>query len=131
MTEAKRVIDPACGSVNILLAIAQSIIEYCLDGHCDAFTAMSSLSEYLYGFDLQPFAISLTKSLLIHEYSRILCQCAYPEPLFPNVREVDTLATSDEYCRADGYFHYVIGNPLFVSVKEQRLNCTEARRRLS
>ena len=125
ITEGKRVIDPACGSGIILLAIARSVIEYCLDGHCDAFTAMSSLSENLYGFDVQPFAISLTRSLLIHASSRMLCDCAYPEPLFPNVRAVDTLATSDEYWRADGYFHYVIGNPPFVSVKKQRLICTE------
>ena len=125
ITEGKRVIDPACGSGIILLAIAQSVVEYCLDGHCDRFTAMSSLSENLYGFDVQPFAISLTRSLLIHASSRILCECVYPEPLFPNVRVVDTLATSDEYWHADGYFHYVIGNPPFVSVKKQRLICAE------
>ena len=43
-------------------------------------------------------------SLLIHASSRILGDCAYPEPLFPNTRAVDTLATGDEYWRADGYF---------------------------
>lgn len=123
--EGKRVIDPACGSGIILLTIAQSVIEYCLEGHCDTFLALSSLSENLYGFDVQPFAISLTKSLLIHASSRILCECKYPEPLFPNVRVVDTLGTSDEYWHTEGYFHYVIGNPPFVSAKKQRLICAE------
>ena len=125
ITEGKRTIDPACGSGIILLTIAQLVIDYCLDGHCDAFTALSSLSQNLYGFDVQPFAISLTKSLLIHASSRILGECVFPEPLFPNIRVVDTLATSDDYWYGDGYFHYVIGNPPFVSVKKQHLTCAE------
>ena len=125
ITEGKRTIDPACGSGIILLTIAQLVIDYCLGGHCDAFTALSSLSQNLYGFDVQPFAISLTKSLLIHASSRILGECVFPEPLFPNIRVVDTLATSDDYWYGDGYFHYVIGNPPFVSVKKQHLTCAE------
>lgn len=125
ITEGKRVIDPACGSGIILLTIALSVIDFYLDGHCDALTALSSLSQNLYGFDVQPFAISLTKSLLIHASSRILGECVYRKPLFPNIRVVDTLATSDEYWHADGYFHYVVGNPPFVSVKKQHLTCAE------
>lgn len=118
----KRVIDPACGSGIILITIAQSIVDYSLKGHCDAFAAMSALCGNLFGFDVQPFAIALTKSLLVHISSLLFNGIdKLPVPAFPNIRIVDTLLTDDEYWNEGGFFHYVIGNPPFVSVKKEHI----------
>jgi len=123
--QGKRVVDPACGSGIILLNIADMVIDYCIDGHCDTYTALSSLSQNLFGFDVQPFAVSLTESLLIHASSCIIGEWPNPEPLFPNIRVADALTTREEFWNADGFFHYVVGNPPFVTVKRQHLSCAE------
>lgn len=118
--DGKRVIDPACGGGIILVHIAQSVVNLCLEGGCTVQTALTALSENLYGFDVQPFAVTLTKSFLLH-ISSILIRGneKYRPPDFPNIRLVDTLTTGSEYWVEAGFFDYVIGNPPFVSIKKK------------
>ena len=129
-----RIIDPACGGGIILTAIADQVISYAEEQEDPPESVLKSLSQNMYGFDIQPSAVYITKSLLIYRCLQLLEKCNQINlpPLFPNIKRQDTLRTYEQYLsRQDGFFkdlpddkgfHYIIGNPPFMSAKRKKLD---------
>ena len=134
LLEGYRIIDPACGGGIILTAIADRVISYAEEREDSPESVLQSLSQNMYGFDIQPVAIYITRSLLIYKCLRLLEKCDQINlsPLFPNIKLQDALLTYDQYLsRQDDLFqhlpnnkgfHYIIGNPPFMSVKGKNLH---------
>ena len=130
-----RIIDPACGGGIILTAIADQVISYAEERESSPESVLKSLSQNMYGFDIQPSAVYITKSLLIYRCLQLLEKCNQINlpPLFPNIKQQDALRTYEQYLsRQDGLFkdlpddkgfHYIIGNPPFMSAKGKKLDC--------
>ena len=129
-----RIIDPACGGGIILTAVADRIISYAAEQKYSPQDVLQSLSQNIFGFDIQPSAIYITRSLLIYRCLQLLEKCDQINlsPLFPNIKLQDALLTYDQYLsRQDDLFqhlpdnegfHYIIGNPPFMSVKGKNLD---------
>jgi adenine-specific DNA-methyltransferase len=134
LLEGYRIIDPACGGGIILTAIADRVISHAEEREDSPESVLQSLSQNMYGFDIQPAAIYITRSLLIYKCLRLLEKCDQINlsPLFPNIKLQDALLTYDQYLsRQDDLFqhlpnnkgfHYIIGNPPFMSVKGKNLH---------
>ena len=134
LLEGYRIVDPACGGGIILTAIASRVISYAEEWESSPESVLQSLSQNIYGFDIQPVAIYITRSLLIYKCLRLLEKCdpINLSPLFPNIKLQDALLTYDQYfSRQDDLFqhlpnnkgfHYIIGNPPFMSVKGKNLH---------
>ena len=129
-----RIIDPACGGGIILTAIADKVISYAEEREDPPESVLHNLSQNMYGFDIQSCAVYITRSLLIYRCLQLLEKCNQVNisPLFPNIKQQDTLLTYDQYfSRQDDLFkdlpdekgfHYIIGNPPFMSVKGKKLD---------
>ena len=134
LLEGYRIIDPACGGGIILTAVADRVISYAEEREDSPESVLQSLFQNMYGFDIQPVAIYITRSLLIYKCLRLLEKCDQINlsPLFPNIKLQDALLTYDQYLsRQDDLFqhlpnnkgfHYIIGNPPFMSVKGKNLH---------
>ena len=70
LLEGYRIIDPACGGGIILTAIADRVISYAEEQEDSPESVLQSLSQNMYGFDIQPVAIFITRSLLIYKCLR-------------------------------------------------------------
>ena len=129
-----RIIDPACGGGIILTAVADKVISYVEEQEDSPESVLQSLSQNIYGFDIQPSAVFITRSLLIYRCLPLLEKCdrINLSPLFPNIKPQDALRTYEQYLSPqddlfkdlpdDKGFHYVIGNPPFMSVKGKKLD---------
>ena len=129
-----RIIDPACGGGIILTTVTDRAISYAEEWEVSPEPILQSLSQNIYGFDIQPVAIYITRSLLIYRCLPLLERCdqIHLSPLFPNIKQQDALLTYDQYfSRQDDLFkdlldekgfHYIIGNPPFMSVKGKKLD---------
>lgn len=129
-----RIIDPACGGGIILTAVADRVISYAEERGVSPEPVLQSLSQNMYGFDIQPAAIYITRSVLIYRCLPLLERCDQINlsPLFPNIKQQDALLTYDQYFSRqedpnehlpdDNGFHYIIGNPPFMSVKGKKLD---------
>ena len=121
-----RIIDPACGGGIILTAVVDRMISYAAEQEYLPQSVLQSLSQNMFGFDIQPVAIFITRSLLVYKCLSLLEKCdpINLSPLFPNIKLQDALLTHDQYLseRNDKGFHYIIGNPPFMSVKGKNLD---------
>lgn len=134
LLNGKRVIDPACGGGIILVMIANKILSFAKEQELSAEEVLESLSQNLFGFDIQPFAVAMTRTLLIYTCRSLLAEAeeADSTPLFPNVQLQDALVTHQEYWTENkGLFQLlpdntgfdvVIGNPPFMSAKKKYLD---------
>ena len=134
LLEDYRIIDPACGGGIILTAVADRVISYAEEQETSPEPVLQSLSQNIYGFDIQPAAIYITRSLLIYRCLPLLERCdqIHLSPLFPNIKQQDALLTYEQYLARqddlfqdlsdDRGFHYIIGNPPFMSVKGKKLD---------
>ena len=134
LLEDYRIIDPACGGGIILTTVADRVISYAEEQEASPETILQSLSQNMYGFDIQPAAIYITRSLLIYRCLPLLERCHQINlsPLFPNIKQQDALLTYDQYFSRqedpsehlpdDNGFHYIIGNPPFMSAKGKKLD---------
>ena len=134
LLEGYRIIDPACGGGIILTAVADRVISYAEEREDSPEPVLQSLSQNMFGFDIQPSAIFITRSLLIYKCLPLLERCDQINlpPLFSNIKLQDALLTYDQYlsrqddpCQHlpdDKGFHYIIGNPPFMSVKGKNLD---------
>lgn len=126
LLEGYRIIDPACGGGIILTTLADRVISYAKEQKYPPQSVVQSLSQNMFGFDIQPSAIIITKSLLIYRCLQVLEKCDQINlsPLFPNIKRQDALRTYDQYSSEfnDKGFHYIIGNPPFMSVKGKKLD---------
>ena len=133
LLDGYRVIDPACGGGIILTAIVDEVISYAKKEKISPKSVVQNVSHNLFGFDIQPFAIFTTRSLLIYRCLPLLNE--YDKSnlplLFPNIKLQDALITHDQYWSEregpsqylpdDKGFHYIIGNPPFMSAKGKKL----------
>ena len=129
-----RIIDPACGGGIILITVADRVISYARKQEYSPQSVLQSLSQNMYGFDIQPSAIYITRSLLIYRCLQLIEKCDQINlsSLFPNIKLQDALLTYDQYLfRKDDLFqhlpddkgfHYIIGNPPFMPVKGKKLD---------
>ncbi len=126
LIDGKCVVDPACGSGSFLASIAKKVVTDALEDKIFPLEALNSLSRGLFGFDIQPFAVLITRSLLIYTCLPILSKCysLVADSLFPNVRLADALL-NQQYWLENGTFHYIIGNPPFFPAKRDRLDYLE------
>ena len=134
LLENYRIIDPACGGGIILTAIVDRVVSYAEEREVSPELVLQRLSQNMYGFDIQPAAIYITRSLLIYRCLLLLEKCDRRNlsPLFPNIKPQDALRTYEQYLSQqddlfkdlpdDKRFHYIIGNPPFMSVKGKNLD---------
>lgn len=122
-----RIVDPACGGGIILTSIVKKVVTYALSQGYDPKATICKLSQNIFGFDIQPFAVTITKSLLIHSCLPILSRSKYSEfdDLFPNIQLQDALALQNYWIEDEG-FDYIIGNPPFMSIKKTFLDYIES-----
>ncbi len=123
LVRGKRIIDPACGAGIILATIARQTITMVLDQGGNVANPLHQLSQNLFGFDIQPFAVALTRTLLIYNCRSVLSNYSgpLPDPLFPNIQLRDTLLT-EQYWTEAAAFDYIIGNPPFMATKKDGLD---------
>jgi adenine-specific DNA-methyltransferase len=119
----KSIADPACGGGIILTLIADKAIKDLWKKKCSPKQIIDLLSRGLYGFDIQPFAVTITKSLLIYSCLPLFkkIKTALPDLLFPNVLLRDALVFQESWIDNVG-FDYIIGNPPYMSAKETNLD---------
>lgn len=121
----KKVVDPACGGGMILTSIAKRVVDYAIQSKIDGERIIAILSENLYGFDIQPFAITLCRSSLLHVVLPLLDKTQDSLSLFHNIKLLDPLECHDRFW-TEKIFSYVIANPPFMSVKRATLDISDA-----
>ena len=110
------VVDPACGGGIILTEIAHRVVNYTLINNLNQQDAFRALDTYLYGFDIQPFAVVLTKTLLIHTCLPLLnanLQIA-GEKIFNNIQLLDPLPELEKFKTGEKKFDFIIANPPYL-----------------
>lgn len=134
LLEGYRIIDPACGGGIILTTLVDKVISYAEGREESPQSVLQSLSQNIYGFDIQPSAVFITRSLLIYRCLEMLGKCdrINLSPLFPNIKTQDALLTYGQHLSQqdnlfqdlsnDRGFHYIIGNPPFMSIKGKKLD---------
>ncbi|MCA9943953.1 MAG: N-6 DNA methylase [Anaerolineales bacterium] len=121
--EGKKLVDPACGGGIILSLVAQQSLEYIDENNIPLDNAWDSLNKSICGFDIQPFAVALTRTQLILVSVFTLGVHRGDKPLFTNVLLVDPLRDRTEcWTNEDQKFHFIVGNPPFMSVKKNRID---------
>ena len=128
----KTIIDPACGGGIILWLVTKQFLQVALASKLKIDLVIELLSKCIYGYDIQPFAIILTRTILYFEFLQV-----YPkfsngsENLFPNIRLQDSLLTYDRHWKEIGLFgllsnaikfDFIIANPPYMSLKKNKLD---------
>lgn len=122
-----RVIDPACGSGNLLGAVVANIVHAVRTGSPEPATAISSLNRNIHGFDVQPIAVLLTRlqlllaGLPLLERAGLSGTSVYEALSFPHVQWRDPLSDPEQFWDSCAPFHYVVGNPPFLRLAKRRL----------
>jgi len=117
--EGKKAVDPACGGGIILSLIAQQVLTYAAETTIPAVIVWDTLNRQIHGFDIQPFAVTLTRTQLILASISSLGNVDWKNSLFTNVSLTDPLRDKvDCWYNEDEKYHYIIGNPPYMSVKK-------------
>lgn len=126
LIQGKKAVDPACGGGAILAEIAEKVVSEALDDSPQ--NIVDALSNNLYGFDIQPFAIILTKSLLLYICLPLIKKARGQAliPTFPNIQLLDPLVAYRQFWGEHRFFDYIIGNPPFMSIKKDCLDYIQA-----
>ena len=129
LLHGQKVADPACGGGIILTAVAEKVITYSIDNQVPSQYVLSALSQNLFGFDIQPFSIILSKTFLLNSCIPLfaLDKAAGHRPIFPNIELFDPLPATKHFWEENG-FNFIIGNPPFVSVKKNYLDYLDSYR---
>ena len=125
LLSGNKVVDPACGGGIILTAIADKVVKLAIEQNLHPQRVIDCISKNLFGFDIQPYAINLTKSLLLHSCLPLMSSRGVTPPRFINIRLLDPLASYQEFWNGKDKFNYVIGNPPFFIVKRDSLHFIE------
>ncbi|WP_119069184.1 N-6 DNA methylase [Aggregatilinea lenta] len=124
--DSRRIVDPSCGGGVLLLLAAQQIIADLDASKSDPQAIIDMLSASIHGFDIQPFAVTLTRSLLTSVCTPLLHTGAtFLESPFPRVQVQDPLATRDGSW-THSQFDWILGNPPFQPVKKAGLDYADA-----
>ena len=123
VTASFKIVDPACGSGSLLDAVEQRLIKSALSNNMPASQILRRLSDALYGFDVQPCAVLLTRLRLVLGVLPILdsLDSIIADPLFPNVCLLDPLAEPDPFWHPAGQFDCVIANPPFSKLARKQV----------
>jgi adenine-specific DNA-methyltransferase len=121
----KRVIDPACGAGIVLLKLLSQLVTSAPNKKYPPEKIIALATENLWGFDIQPFAVEITKTLMLYSCLLSFGNRVVPQNnVFMNVRLIDTLSTDTEYWyktpenkRKSQGFDFIIGNPPYMTVK--------------
>lgn len=124
------VVDPACGSGNILAQLLVRILGYAHENDLPTSSLVNEITSNIHGYDIQPFAVTLTRTVLLYITFLYLDvdESQHLDALsFHNVELVDPLASQENTWRADGLkFKYIVGNPPFMAVKKDHIAHIEA-----
>lgn len=127
----KKVVDPACGSGNLLAAAVRRIVKAVRSDLLDPLQAISALNRNVFGFDIQPVAVLLTRlqlllaSLPILKCSRLSDTNVYEAFSFPGVQLRDPLSTPDDLWDLFARFDIVVSNPPFLKVTKSKMPFVE------
>jgi adenine-specific DNA-methyltransferase len=122
-----KVADPACGSGNLLAAVVAKTVQAVQSGSLDPTVAVSGMNRNIYGFDIQPIAVLLTRlqlllaSLPILKCSGLSETNVYETLSFPHVQLRDPLSAPEDLWDLFAPFDIVLGNPPFLKVAKDRL----------
>jgi len=123
----RKIADPACGSGNLLAAVVAKTLQAVQSGSLDPTVAVFGLNRNIYGFDIQPIAILLTRLQLLLASLPILKHAGsshanvYEAFPFPNVQLRDPLSNPEDLWDLFAPFDIVLGNPPFLKVNKDRL----------
>jgi hypothetical protein len=125
------IIDPACGGGIILWLIEKRFLQAALTEGLDVDLGADLLSKSIYGYDIQPFAVTLTRTILFSEFLRAYPEfCRSSEHFLPNIRLQDALITYENHWRefeSCGFFEdtkrfdFIIANPPYMAFKKNQL----------
>lgn len=122
-----RIVDPACGSGNLLAAVVAKTVEAVQSGLLEPAMAISSMNCNIFGFDIQPVAILLTRlqlllaSLPILDHSGLSNENVYETLPFPCVQLRDSLSNPENLWDSFASFDIILGNPPFLKVTKDCL----------
>lgn len=127
----KKIVDPSCGSGNLLKILVSDVVRLVVTNKLDASIALNSLNSNIYGYDIQPVAILITKlqlllaSLPIIEQASVNSKNIYEILPFKNIELADPLKNPTEYWDIFANFDLVIGNPPFLKVIKNKLSSSK------
>ena len=126
LLSGKHVVDPACGGGMILASLMEQVISFGLKNGYPIEHILTALSQYMHGFDIQPFAVTLARTVLLSIIRPHLQSSGEANiHLLENIELIDPLLERQRFW-VSPYFSYVIGNPPFMSVKRASLDFAEA-----
>lgn len=123
---AGKVADPACGNGNLLAAVVANTVRAVECGMVEPDVAISDLNRNIYGFDIQPLAVLLTRLQLLLISLPILRRLKkYDENVFetlsfPYIDLCDPLSNPKQYWDLAPY-DIVLGNPPFLKAIRSQL----------
>ncbi len=123
--QGNHIVDPACGGGMILASIASKVIQYAIQSSYTNQSIINAINHQLHGFDIQPFAITLCRTILLSIISPYIHASDDASELLSNIELIDPLKNFDRFWTKPIY-SYVIGNPPFMSVKRVSLDFIEA-----
>jgi|GEM_PF-4451059 len=123
------IVDPACGGGIILTEVVERVIHFTLSQDVAPKQILEWIVRNIHGFDIQPFAISLTKIMLKYTVVTTLpsaeaeiVKCLEVANCFENIRLLDPLSAAEDFWNADEKFSHIIGNPPYMSTKKEFLD---------
>jgi len=123
----QKVVDPACGSGNLLKVLVSDVVKLVKEGKIGAELTLQSLNDNVFGYDIQPVAILMTKLQLLLVSIPILERLntgsanIYELLPFENIKLEDPLRNSKDYWDIFAKFDLVIGNPPYLKVIKDNL----------
>lgn len=124
---SQKVVDPACGSGNLLKVLVSDVVKLVIEGKIAAELALKSLNKNVFGYDIQPIAILMTKLQLLLVSLPILERLnrgsanIYEILSFENIKLEDPLRNSKDYWDIFARFDLVISNPPYLKVIKDNL----------
>ena len=124
---SKKVCDPACGSGNLLSSVLSMIGARVFSGELDAHETIEAINKNLFGIDIQPIAVLLTRLQLLVASIPILKKANLNSSNivnllpFENIVLCDPLAESNKFWNCAEKFDLIIGNPPFLKAITDKL----------
>lgn len=120
-----RLVDPACGSGNLLGRVATRVLRAVEAGQVDPTAVALHLGEFFHGFDVHPVAVQLTQLRLIFAFLPLLATLPKYQAAkllsFPNIKRLDPLVEPFIHWGSFAKYQYVVGNPPFSKIVSERV----------